>query len=55
MKLTRAYATLEIGGALPPVRYLAAAIGPEGRIFGHSAAKAQPSVMSRATALAVLR
>jgi penicillin-binding protein 1A len=54
MKLAQAYAALKNGGMLPDVRYLAAAIGPTGNILGVPQAKAQPSVMSRATALAVL-
>jgi penicillin-binding protein 1A len=55
MKLTQAYASLPNHGTLPQVRFLAAAIGPQGEVLGVPATKAEPRVMSPATATAVLR
>jgi penicillin-binding protein 1A len=55
MKLTRAYASVRNGGALPPVRFLLAAIGPKGNIVGIPAPKAERRVMSAVTAAAVLQ
>jgi penicillin-binding protein 1A len=54
LKLTRAYASLLNGGALPQVRFLLAAIGPGGEIIGRPALRAERRVMSRQTASNVL-
>src|SRR4029453_1852866 len=46
MKLTQAYAALENDGVLPQVRFLAAVIGPKGKVVGIPPIKEVPRVMS---------
>jgi membrane peptidoglycan carboxypeptidase len=55
MKLTQAYAALENDGVLPQVRFLAAVIGPKGKVVGMPPTKEMPRVMSQKTAVAVLQ
>jgi penicillin-binding protein 1A len=55
MKLTQAYAALENDGVLPQIRFLAAVIGPKGRVVGMPPIKKMPRVMSQKTAVAVLQ
>jgi penicillin-binding protein 1A len=55
MKLTQAYGALENDGILPPVRFLAAVIGPRGNVVGIPPRKEGRRVMSSRTAAAVLQ
>lgn len=54
LKLTRAYASVLNGGALPQVRFLLAAIGPKGDIIGQPAPRQERRAMSRKTASNIL-
>lgn len=55
MKLTQAYAALQNDGVLPQVRFLAAVIGPKGKVVGIPPIKEMPRVMSPRTAVAILQ